>query len=81
MKNRIKTISIKKINQKYLYEILKKYQNINSGRKNYKSQYTRILKNIALSKAYNFTLKKNNLIIKNITFIEKKKSISIIFKL
>ena len=45
-------ISIKKINQKYLYDILKYHPNIGSGRKNYSAHYKRILKNIFLSKIY-----------------------------
>ena len=45
-------ISIKKIDQKYLHEILRYYPNIGSGRKNYSAHYKRILKNILLSKIY-----------------------------
>ena len=45
-------ISIKKIDQKYLYDILKYYPNIGSGRKNYSAHYKRIIKNIFLSKIY-----------------------------
>ena len=45
-------ISIKKIDQKYLYDILKYHPNIGSGRKNYSAHYKRILKNILLSKSY-----------------------------
>ena len=53
-------ISIKKIDQKYLYDILRCHPSIGSGRKNYSSQYKRILKNILLSKIYakNKTLNK-----------------------
>ena len=53
-------ISIKKIDQKYLYDILKYHPNIGSGRKNYSAHYKRILKNIFLSKIYakNKTLNK-----------------------
>ena len=53
-------INIKKIDQKYLYDILRYYPNIGSGRKNYSAHYKRILKNILLSKIYakNKTLKK-----------------------
>ena len=56
-------ISIKKIDQKYLYDILKYYPNIGSGRKNYSAHYKRILKNILLSKIYtkNKTLNNKNL--------------------
>ena len=45
-------MSIKKIDQKYLYDILRYYPNIGSGRKNYSAHYKRILKNILLSKIY-----------------------------
>ena len=56
-------MSIKKIDQKYLYDILRYYPNIGSGRKNYSAQYKRILKNILLSKIYakNKTLNNKNL--------------------
>ena len=45
-------IGIKKIDQKYLYDILRYHPNIGSGRKNYSAHYKRILKNILLSKSY-----------------------------
>ena len=45
-------MSIKKIDQKYLYDIIRHHPNIRSGRKNYSSHYKRILKNIFLSKIY-----------------------------
>ena len=45
-------ISIKKIDQKYLYDILKYHPNIGSGRKNYSVHHKRVLKNILLSKIY-----------------------------
>ena len=56
-------INIKKIDQKYLNDILKCYPNIGSGRKNYSAHYKRILKNIFLSKIYakNKTLNNKNL--------------------
>ena len=56
-------ISIKKIDQKYLYDILRYHPNISSGRKNYSAHYKRILKNIFLSKIYakNKTLNNKNL--------------------
>jgi len=56
-------ISIKKIDQKYLYDILGHYPNIGSGRKNYSVHHKRVLKNILLSQMYakNKTLKKKNL--------------------
>jgi len=47
-----KYLKIKKINQKYLYDIIKNYPNISSGRKNYLSHYKRIVKNIYLTKTY-----------------------------
>ena len=55
-------ISIKKIDQKYLSDILKSHPNIGSGRKNYSAHYKRILKNIFLSKIYtkNKTLNNKN---------------------
>ena len=56
-------ISIKKIDQEYLYDILKHHPKISSGRKNYSTHYKRILKNIFLSKIYakNITLNKKTL--------------------
>ena len=56
-------IGIKKIDQKYLYDILRYHPNIGSGRKNYSAHYKRILKNILLSKIYakNKTLNNKNL--------------------
>ena len=56
-------ISIKKIDQKYLHDILRYYPNIGSGRKNYSAHHKRILKNILLSKIYakNKTLNNKNL--------------------
>ena len=56
-------ISIKKIDQTYLYDILKYNPNIGSGRKNYSVHHKRVLKNIFLSKIYvkNKTLKNKNI--------------------
>jgi len=56
-------ISIKKIDQTYLYDILKYNPNIGSGRKNYSAHHKRVLKNILLSKIYakNKTLNNKNL--------------------
>ena len=56
-------INIKKIDQKYFYDILRYYPNIGSGRKNYSTYYKRILNNIFLSKIYtkNNTLYNKNL--------------------
>ena len=45
-------ISIKKIDQKYLHDILRYYPNIGSGRKYYSAHHKRVLKNILLSKIY-----------------------------
>ena len=56
-------ISIKKIDQKYLHDILRYYPNIGSGRKNYSAHYKRVIKNILLSKIYaqNKSLNNKNL--------------------
>ena len=59
MKKKVKKFSIKKNNQKYLKILLNNYPKISSGRKNYESQYKRVLINILLTKAYNFLLKYN----------------------
>ena len=61
-------INIEKIDQQYLYDIIRFHPNISSGRKNYFTQYKRVLKNILLSKLY----KKN--IIPNKHYIEYKDS-------
>ena len=49
MDNKIKPLKIAINNQKYLYEIIRKYPNIKSGRKNYYDHYIRVLKNILLT--------------------------------
>ena len=56
-------ISIKKIDQKYLHDILRYCPNIRSGRKNYSAHHKRVLKNILLSKIYakNKSLNNKNL--------------------
>ena len=72
-----KKFSIKKINQSYLFNLLNKYQNISSGRKNYSFHYKRVLKNIILSKLY----KKN--IIPNKDFFkckDQKFSIEVLYR-
>ena len=53
-------INIKKIDQTYLFDILKYNPDIGSGRKNYSVHHKRVLKNILLSKIYakNKTLNK-----------------------
>ena len=53
-------INIKKIDQTYLYDILKYNPDIGSGRKNYSAHHKRVLNNILLSKIYakNKTLSK-----------------------
>ena len=74
-------ISIKKQDQVYLLEIIKKYPGINSGRKNYKSQYKRILKNLLMSQAYQVILKrKSSVFFSNHSFEENDKYLSIKFK-
>ena len=45
-------INIEKIDQQYLYDVIRLHPNISSGRKNYSTQYKRVLKNILLSKIY-----------------------------
>ena len=45
-------MNIKKIDQKYLHDILRYYPNIGSGRKNYSLHHKRVLKNILLSQMY-----------------------------
>ena len=56
-------INIKRIDQKYLYDVIRYKPNISSGRKNYSTHHKRILKNIFLSKIYakNKTLDNKNL--------------------
>ena len=81
MKNKIKTINIKKNNQLYLFKLMKAYPNINSGRKNYTAQYYRILKNILLSQAYDITSKKKLYFQKKFSFKEKRGFLSIKFQL
>ena len=81
MKNRNKTISIKKNNQFYLFKLIKTYPKINSGRKNYADQYYRVLKNILLSQAYDIISKKKLIFQKKFIFKEKDKFLSIQFKL
>ena len=81
MKNRIKTISIKKNDQFYLFKLIETYPKINSGRKNYTDQYYRVLKNILLSQAYDTISKKIFNFQKEFSFKEKGKFLSIKFKL
>ena len=50
MKNLYLEIKINK--QKYLYNIIKDYPLVTSGRKNYTYQYKRVLKNIYLTKEF-----------------------------
>ena len=49
---RLKYTQIKINDQKYLFDIINKYPEVCSGRKNYPDHYKRVLKNILLSKAY-----------------------------
>ena len=48
----MKYIKLNLENQKYINEIILKNSKILSGRKNYKSQYERVLKNILLAKKF-----------------------------
>ena len=48
----INKMRIKKNNQLYLKKILKENPSLSSGRKNYDTQYLRILKNILLTKMF-----------------------------
>ena len=81
MVKKLNKISIKKLDQSYLYEIIKEYPGINSGRKNYISHYKRALKNILLSKIYNLSSNNNSELFKSISFEENNKFLSIKFSL
>ena len=59
--------------QNYFYKLLKKYPKIKSGRKNYKDQYERIVRNILLTKIYFKFFKNSNDIFNNRMKIFKKK--------
>ena len=63
-------INIEKIDQQYLYDVIRLHPNINSGRKNYSTQYKRVLKNILLSKIYtkNKTLENKKHCMLNLTY-------------
>ena len=63
-------ISIKKIDQEYLYDILKCKPNISSCRKNYSIHYKRILKNIFLSKIYTKNKTLNNMSLYRLKLID-----------
>ena len=64
----MKYLSIKIKNQDYLKDILRLNPCIGSGRKKYKKQYERILRNILLIKKYKLNRKSN----KNNIFMRKK---------
>jgi len=82
MNRKIRKIKIKKNNQMYLFNIFKDYPTISSGRKNYKDQYTRVLKNLLLARAFNIiTKKKNHILLDNIKFKESKSFLTIIFNI
>tara|TARA_B100001013_G_C24599563_1_gene438206 strand:- start:860 stop:1129 length:270 start_codon:yes stop_codon:yes gene_type:complete len=53
-------ITQKKNNQKYIENLLKTYPKISSGRKKYAEHYTRILKNLLLTKAFDLLQKEEN---------------------
>ena len=74
----MKKISIKKHDQFYLLDIIKKYPGINSGRKNYTFQYKRVLKCILLSQTYELLSKNKNIyFFRNYSFDENGKFYSI----
>lgn len=78
---KIEKSNINKIDQSYLYLLLRKYPYLSSGRKNYKKQYSRVLKNILLAKTYSSLSNKNgDFICNNYIFKEKKRSVSIYLK-
>ena len=77
---KIKNIQVQKKKQKYLYDLIDNFPNIASGRKNYRAQYDRILKNILLSKIFT-TIKIENFFIKKFAYIVKKNKILIKKKL
>ena len=78
MLKNLDTISFKKQNQFYLQDIIKKYPGINSGRKNYKTQYKRVLKNILIAQAYSKLSKNKSFThFKNCKFEENKKYLKI----
>ena len=81
IENKIKTISIKKNDQFYLFKLIETFPKINYGRKNYTDQYYRVLKNILLSQAYDTISKKKLTFQEKFSFKEKDKFLSIQFKL
>ena len=80
MTNSTKIIKVRKNSQQYLNKILLDYPNISSGRKNYKDQYKRILKNLLLAQAYNLAMmKKSDILLFDVKFIENNKFLSVRF--
>ena len=76
-----KPISINQINQNYFDKILNDYPKIKSGRKNYKKQYIRILKNILITKFYIERIKnKKNILVKKFFFKKNKNHLKLIIK-
>ena len=76
-----KSIIVSGINQSYFDKILIDYPRIKSGRKNYKKQYIRILKNILLTKLYIESSKnKKNILSSNILFKKNKNHLKLIIK-
>ena len=65
-------IKIKKDNQKYLKKIRQINPKIFSGRKNYKINYDRVLKNILLTKLFKKTKNVSKFIDKKIKFKKNK---------
>tara|TARA_Y100000590_G_C15149499_1_gene799281 strand:+ start:14 stop:250 length:237 start_codon:yes stop_codon:yes gene_type:complete len=69
---KIQKITIKKINQNYLNNLVSVNKKIGSGRKNYQDHYNRILKNVILSKLFSkkiIPLKNNFKIINNKSYM------------
>ena len=69
---KMQKITIKKINQNYLNNLVSINKKIGSGRKNYKHHYKRILKNVILSKLFSkkiIPLKNNFKIIDNKSYM------------
>ena len=82
MPKKYKKIIIKKYDQNYLSKIIFKYPGINSGRKNYSTQFKRVLKNLLMSKAYDYCKEKNIKVnFKSFVFKDKKEAICLKFKI
>ena len=73
------SLKIKKNIQKYFKRILELYPHISGGRKNYTQHYSRIVKNLLLSKYFkmHFKEKTNKYLLTKLYFKDKKNSMSI----